>query len=99
MSAHNPLEPPPRERTTTPRGAGSIMCGRYTIAPSREALAERFHAGLSRELLTPPYHAAPSQALPAIFKTNPHALTVSAWGFIPAWANGKPAIPPLINGS
>ena len=87
MSVHNTLEPRPRE-STAPRGACRILCGRSPIAPSREACTERLHAGLLRELLTPTYHAAPSQTLPALFKTNPHALPVSTWGGIPAWALG-----------
>src|SRR5262249_47447086 len=73
------------------------MCGRYTISNHIEALAERFHATVGPEILTPTYNAAPSQALPAIFNTNPHEITVSAWGFIPEWADGRPDVKPLIN--
>jgi putative SOS response-associated peptidase YedK len=73
------------------------MCGRYTLSIAPEALAERFHAELARELLTPTYNAAPSQALPAICNINPHEITLSAWGFIPEWADGRPDAKPLIN--
>jgi putative SOS response-associated peptidase YedK len=73
------------------------MCGRYTISTSIDVLAKRFHATPSREILAPTYNAAPSQALPAIFNTNPHEITVSAWGFIPEWANGRADVKPLIN--
>jgi putative SOS response-associated peptidase YedK len=73
------------------------MCGRYTISSRIEALAERFHATVAQDILTPTYNAAPSQALPTIFNTNPHEMTVSAWGFIPEWADGRPDLKPLIN--
>jgi len=73
------------------------MCGRYTLSTLPEALAERFHIELARESLTPTYNAAPSQALPAIFNSNPHAITLSAWGFIPEWADGRPDVKPIIN--
>ncbi len=73
------------------------MCGRYTLSTPLEALAERFHVELARESLTPTYNAAPSQALPAIFNINPHEITLSAWGFIPEWADGRPGVKPLIN--
>src|SRR5215471_6540609 len=74
-----------------------IMCGRYTLSTPLEALAERFHVELARESLTPTYNAAPSQALPAIFNSNPHEITLSAWGFIPEWADGRPDVKPIIN--
>jgi putative SOS response-associated peptidase YedK len=73
------------------------MCGRYTLSSTAEALEERFHAAPSGEFLTPTYNAAPSQALPAIFNTNPHEISISAWGFIPEWADRRPDVKPLIN--
>ena len=73
------------------------MCGRYTLASPIEALEQRFHAAPSDAFLTPMYNAAPSQALPTIFNTNPHAITLSAWGFIPEWADRRPDVKPLIN--
>jgi putative SOS response-associated peptidase YedK len=73
------------------------MCGRYTISTSLEALAERFHATLAREFLAPTYNAAPSQALLTIRNTTPHAMSVSAWGFVPEWADGRPEVKPLMN--
>src|SRR5262249_3912391 len=73
------------------------MCGRYTISNRIEALEERFRATVSSDIVTPTYNAAPSQALPAIFNTNPHEITGSAWGFIPEWADGRPDVKPLIN--
>ncbi len=62
-----------------------------------EALEQRFRATLSREALTPTYNAAPSQALPVIFNTYPQEITVSGWGFVPEWADGRANVKPLIN--
>jgi len=62
-----------------------------------EALEQRFHATLPREALTPTYNAAPSQALPVIFNTHPQEITVSGWGFVPEWADGRAGVKPLIN--
>jgi putative SOS response-associated peptidase YedK len=73
------------------------MCGRYIISTSIDVLAQRFHATLSREILAPTYNAAPSQALPTIFNTQPDAIALSAWGFVPEWADGRADVKPLIN--
>ena len=73
------------------------MCGRYTLSTPTEALEQRFHAVLSRETLMPTYNAAPSQALPVICNTHPREITMSAWGFVPEWADGRADVKPLIN--
>jgi len=73
------------------------MCGRYTLSTPIEALEQRFHATLPREVLTPTYNAAPSQALPVICNTHPQEITMSAWGFVPEWADGRADVKPLIN--
>ena len=73
------------------------MCGRYTISIAIEVLEQRFQAVRSREGLAPTYNAAPSQALPVICNTHPQEITVSAWGFVPEWADGRADIKPLIN--
>jgi putative SOS response-associated peptidase YedK len=73
------------------------MCGRYTLSTPIEVLEQRFHAVLPREVLTPTYNAAPSQALPVIFNTHPQEITMSAWGFVPEWADGRADVKPLIN--
>jgi putative SOS response-associated peptidase YedK len=73
------------------------MCGRYTVSTAIEVLEQRFHAVRSHEGLVPTYNAAPSQALPVIRNTHPQEITVSAWGFVPEWADGRADIKPLIN--
>ena len=73
------------------------MCGRYTLSTPLEALEQRFHAVLSREVSAPTYNAAPSQALPVICNTHPQEIIVSAWGFVPEWAAGRADVKPLLN--
>ena len=73
------------------------MCGRYTLSTSIEALQQRFHAVLSHASFMPTYNAAPSQALPVICNTRPQEIIVSAWGFVPEWADGRADVKPLIN--
>lgn len=75
----------------------TTMCGRFTLYTKAEALAERFHAELSPALFTPTYNAAPSQAQLTILNAEPHVFTVSAWGFLPEWAEGRKDVKPLIN--
>jgi putative SOS response-associated peptidase YedK len=73
------------------------MCGRFTMATNAEALEERFHARLATEITMPTYNAAPSQAQLTILNDHPHAIVRAAWGFMPAWADGRPDVKPLIN--
>ena len=73
------------------------MCGRYTIGTDAEALAARFDVQLPASLLSPSYNAAPSQGLPTILNACPTTITLSTWGFLPEWADGRPDVKPLIN--
>ena len=73
------------------------MCGRFTMATQTEALEERFHAHLSTERAAPTYNAAPSQAQLTILNDHPQAIVRATWGFVPAWADGRPDVKPLIN--
>jgi putative SOS response-associated peptidase YedK len=73
------------------------MCGRFTMARHAEALEERFHAHLSPEVAASTYNAAPSQAQLTILNDHPQAIVRATWGFVPAWADGRPDVKPLIN--
>jgi putative SOS response-associated peptidase YedK len=73
------------------------MCGRFTMATNTAALEERFRAQLSTEVAVPTYNAAPSQAQLTILNDRPHAIVRAAWGFVPAWADGRSDVKPLIN--
>ena len=73
------------------------MCGRFTMATNAAALEERFHAQVAPELAGPTYNAAPSQAQLTILNDHPEAIVRATWGFVPAWADGRPDVKPLIN--
>ncbi len=73
------------------------MCGRFTMATNAAAIEERFHAHLSTEGVVPTYNAAPSQAQLTILNDHPDVIVRAAWGFVPAWADGRPDVKPLIN--
>src|SRR5262249_42859150 len=75
---------------------GVPMCGRYTMSTNVAALEERFRAQLSADV-APTYNAAPSQGQLTILNAAPHVMTVSTWGFVPEWANGRHDVQPLIN--
>ena len=67
------------------------------MATNAAALAERFHAQVAPELAGPTYNAAPSQAQLTILNDHPQAMVRATWGFVPAWADGRPDVKPLIN--
>jgi putative SOS response-associated peptidase YedK len=73
------------------------MCGRYTIGTDAAALEARFQAQGAASLVSPSYNAAPSQRLPTILSASPQAIAVSAWGFLPEWADGRQDVKPIIN--
>lgn len=73
------------------------MCGRFTMFTQAEALAERFHVALPNVPIKATYNAAPSQAQLTIVNTEPDIITLSTWGFVPAWAAGRSGVKPIIN--
>jgi putative SOS response-associated peptidase YedK len=73
------------------------MCGRFTLSTKAEALEERFHATLAEGVYAPNYNAVPLQALLTILNDNPEVIVPTAWGFVPAWAEGRSDVKPLIN--
>jgi len=73
------------------------MCGRYTMYTQAEALEERFRAQWSSAPAAPTYNAAPSQEQLTILNDNPQEITRASWGFVPAWAAGRPGTKPVIN--
>jgi len=73
------------------------MCGRYTLSTKADVLETRFHAALPAEPVAATYNAAPSQALLTILNENPHEMTRASWGYVPAWAAGRPDAKPVIN--
>lgn len=61
------------------------MCGRYSIGPEIEALAERLQAALPPDF-APHYNAAPSQLLPVVSNRQLGQVVLYQWGLIPFWA-------------
>lgn len=75
------------------------MCGRFTLAPTPDDLAETF--GLSGiPDMVPRYNIAPSQPV-AIIRYNPDGhrrhLSFARWGLIPSWAKNSTGGPHPIN--
>jgi len=66
------------------------------MAADAPALAARLQAYVPPGLLALSYHAAPAQGLPTIVHANPSLITVSAWGFRPAWSDWRD-VPPVIH--
>ena len=60
-------------------------------------LVGRFHVELPSVPIKPTYNAAPGQELLTIVNAEPDAITLSTWGFVPAWAAGRTGIKPVIN--
>src|SRR5262249_8164340 len=79
---------------TTLRGGN--RCGRSTMAADAPALAARLQAYVPPGLLAPSSNAAPAQGLPTLVHAHPSLITVSAWGFRPAWSDWRD-VPPVIH--
>jgi putative SOS response-associated peptidase YedK len=62
-----------------------------------EVIAERFHVVQPSVPFKPTYNAAPSQEQLTILNTEPGAIAVSTWGFIPEWAAGRKNMKAVIN--
>jgi putative SOS response-associated peptidase YedK len=73
------------------------MCGRFSMSEEAEAIAERFHVQLPEVPIRPTYNAAPGQELLTIVAADPSVITLSRWGFLPAWAAGRKGMKPMIN--
>lgn len=56
------------------------MCGRYTIAKSRQVLSELLGREVSAEITLPLYNASPGQLLPVILDRDPGRVVPLAWG-------------------
>jgi hypothetical protein len=73
------------------------MCGRFSLSEEAEAIAARFHVQLPDVPIRPNYNAAPGQELLTITNDDPSLITLSTWGFVPAWAAGRANVKPVIN--
>ena len=64
------------------------MCGRTTIAVTKNVLERRFEAEMEADF-KPIYNAAPSQKLPIIRNNNSKEIELAKWGYLPKWLEGK----------
>ncbi|MFH0804697.1 MAG: SOS response-associated peptidase [Patescibacteria group bacterium] len=71
------------------------MCGRYSFFSKDDIVEERWQAQIKMPL---PRHfnAAPTEKLPIILNTDPHAVVIGQWGLVPVWMKSK-STHPLIN--
>jgi len=72
------------------------MCGRYSLAKTKEELEARYKAELL-EKFSPRYNAAPSQLMPVITSDSPGGFSHFYWGVTPEFAKNKPVSPKFIN--
>lgn len=67
------------------------MCGRYTLAAEREAIASRFCLARLPLNLQPRYNIAPSQdALVIVPERGGRAGVLMRWGLVPSWSKNPP---------
>ena len=62
------------------------MCGRYTLAKSKEEIEELVGDVVADFPVVPRYNIAPSQPILALLNTNLTRLTFIQWGMVPHWA-------------
>lgn len=74
-----------------------VMCGRFSVTVSEEALRRRFDVEFPSGSYEPRYNAAPSQYLWVVPQESPHMAFPYRWGLIPSWAKDKKTGNRLIN--
>lgn len=72
------------------------MCGRYSLAKTKDELEARFKAELL-ETFSPRYNVAPTQLMPVITSDSPGGFSHFYWGVTPEFAKNKPVSPKFIN--
>jgi len=72
------------------------MCGRYSLAKTKEELESRYKAEFL-ERFTPRYNVAPTQLMPVITSDSPAGFSHFYWGVTPEFAKNKPVSPKFIN--
>lgn len=75
------------------------MCGRYTLAASREAVIEGFKVVVRPEILRPRWNVAPSQPAAVVLEEAGagRRLDFFLWGLVPSWAKDPKIAHKLIN--
>lgn len=72
------------------------MCGRYSLAVSKERINKQFNLSI-KENLDGSYNISPTQSAYVISNDQPKAIQKMSWGLIPYWSKDKKTGANLIN--
>jgi putative SOS response-associated peptidase YedK len=72
------------------------MCGRFSLAKSKEELQKRFAVQIKTPVV-PQYNIAPMQACAVITNQTPSELQFFQWGLIPSWSIDRSTAMNMIN--
>lgn len=72
------------------------MCGRFSIAKSKEEIAKRFNVGAPADF-KPRYNVAPLQQFPVITSKKPNEISFMRWGLVPSWSLDATTAANMIN--
>jgi putative SOS response-associated peptidase YedK len=73
------------------------VCGRYMLATTPQALAQRFHLDSPPPAAPRAYNVAPQALMPVILGRRPSQLEPMQWGLVPAWAKERTTLDKNIN--
>ena len=75
------------------------MCGRYVLATTPQAIAQRFSATMAAAQIPTSYNVAPTKVMPVVVAQDEdeRAVELFRWGIVPTWGKGGTTPPPLIN--
>lgn len=72
------------------------MCGRFSLAVSKERVNKQFHISIEEDL-EPSYNIAPTQEAYVIANNAPKTLQQMSWGLVPSWSKDIKSRSNLIN--
>lgn len=72
------------------------MCGRFSLAVSKERVNKQFHISVEKDL-EPSYNIAPTQQAYVIANNAPKTLQQMSWGLVPSWSKDIKSRSNLIN--
>jgi putative SOS response-associated peptidase YedK len=72
------------------------MCGRFSLAKSKEELQKRFAVQIKTPIV-PQYNIAPMQSCAVITNQSPNELQFFQWGLIPSWSIDRSTALNMIN--
>jgi putative SOS response-associated peptidase YedK len=74
-----------------------MMCGRYVISSSPEAIRAAFGYG-ERPNFPPRYNVAPTQPIPVVrLFDGKRSFALMRWGFVPGWVKDQKTVSLMIN--